>query len=224
MNIEQFITGCLDEGHWPPRMQDLPEVLEIFDPILTSMTGAFKQSIQHNLEVGFPINYHDKDGRLLGGGWQEGKAHSIAIKPKFLGHGISPVGSFHTHFTSEQPFTGAENPPSMADILNMAEPGNVITLVMSGSPEQPVYYLLIATQEFGVAHQELRKTFSRSELEQASEGMTMAEHEKLVKEQGVHIKPAMVQALWLDLTSSAKMLKFAIYVGRTSRLQLQKFD
>jgi hypothetical protein len=107
MNIEEFVNWCLIKGHWPPPYAALPDLIEISDPILESMTAAFKRSAQVDLEVGFPLNYHDQGRRLLGGGWQEGKPHSIAIKPQFLGHGISPVGSFHTHFTSEEPFSSA---------------------------------------------------------------------------------------------------------------------
>ena len=42
----------------------------------------------------------------------------------------------------------------------------------------------------------------------------MVEHEKLVKQQHMDIKTAMEQALWRDLTSSAKMLRFALPVDR----------
>jgi hypothetical protein len=105
----------------------------------------------------------------------------------------------------------------MADILKMAEPGNVLTLVMSGTPDQPVYYLLIATKEFEAAHQELRRKFSKEELEQSSQVKTLVEHERLFKQQQMDIKAAMVQALWLDLISSARMLRFALYVGNNAQ-------
>jgi hypothetical protein len=48
--------------------------------------------------------------------------------------------------------------------------------------------------------------------------MKMVEHEKLVRQQHVDVKTAMVQALWLDLISSAKMLRFALDIGLTVRL------